>query len=92
MALAVSSRTWVELPYADELAASGATIALSREDHVGGRLGGRLVAAELEPLVAEHATYFVCGSAGFAESATELLMSLGVRPGAVRVERFGPSG
>ena len=30
--------------------------------------------------------------AGFAEAASELLMSLGIPPGAVRVERFGPSG
>jgi ferredoxin-NADP reductase len=51
-----------------------------------------LVAAELAPLVNPGATYFVCGSAGFAESASQLLMGLGVAPGAVRVERFGPSG
>jgi ferredoxin-NADP reductase len=92
IAVAVSSRTWVEMPYADELSAFGATIALSREDHRGGRLAGRLAASDLATLVGETATYFVCGSAGFAESATELLMSLGVTPGAVRVERFGPSG
>jgi ferredoxin-NADP reductase len=92
IAMVVSSRTWVELPYADELAAYGATIALSRENHRGGRAAGRLAASDLVPLVTGKATYFVCGSAGFAESATELLMGLGVAPGAVRVERFGPSG
>ena len=92
IALAVSSRTLVELPYAEELAAAGAAIALSREDHAGGRAAGRLAAAELAPLVRPDATYFVCGSSGFAESATELLTGLGVPPGAVRVERFGPSG
>jgi ferredoxin-NADP reductase len=92
IALAVSSRTLAELPYADELAAAGAAVALSREDHAGGRAAGRLVAAELAPLVKPSATYFVCGSAGFAESATQLLMDLGVAPGVVRVERFGPSG
>jgi ferredoxin-NADP reductase len=59
---------------------------------LSGRPAGRLGAAELGPYVDPDATYFVCGSAGFAESASELLMSLGVRPGAVRVERFGPSG
>lgn len=92
IALAVSSRTLAELPYADELAAAGAAIALSREDHASGRAAGRLVAAELAPLVKPNATYFVCGSAGFAEAASQLLMDLGVAPGVVRVERFGPSG
>ena len=90
--LAVSSRTLAELPYADELIEAGATIALSREDRAGGRAAGRLVAAELRPLLSDAATYYVCGSAGFAESASELLVGLGVTPGAVRVERFGPSG
>ena len=90
--LAVGARTLAELPYADELTAFRATVALSRERSAGGRAAGRLSAAELGPYVDPGATYFVCGSAGFAESASELLMSLGVPPGAVRVERFGPSG
>ena len=34
---------------------------------------------------------YVCGSAGFAEHASQLLVELGVDAGAVRVERFGPS-
>ena len=90
--LAVGARRLTDLPYADELTAYRATIALSRERSLSGRPAGRLGAAELGPYVDPDATYFVCGSAGFAESARELLMSLGVRPGAVRVERFGPSG
>jgi ferredoxin-NADP reductase len=92
LALAVSSRTWRELPYADELAAFGAVIVLSREQSSWGRAAGRLTGAELEPLVAPDVTYYICGSAGFAESASELLMDLAVAPGDVRVERFGPSG
>jgi ferredoxin-NADP reductase len=92
LALAVSSRTLGELPYADELAAAGAVVALSREGSSAGRAAGRLAAAELGPLVADDATYYICGSAGFAETASELLMSLGVEPAAVKVERFGPSG
>ena len=90
--LAVSSRTVAELPYATELQAAGAVLALSREDSAAGRAAGRLVATELAPLVSAGATYFVCGSAGFAEAASTLLMTLGVAPGDVRVERFGPSG
>jgi ferredoxin-NADP reductase len=90
--LAVSSRTLVELPYADELAEFGAFIALSRQPSAAGRLAGRLAGGELAPLVADDTTYFVCGSAGFTEAATMLLMDLRVPAEVVRVERFGPSG
>ncbi len=90
--LAVSSRTLAELPYADELAAAHATIALSRERTALGRGAGRLTAAEIAPYVDRAGSYYICGSAGFADAASELLMTLGVPPGVVRVERFGPSG
>jgi len=90
--LAVSSRTLAELPYAAELTSAGAVLALSREDSAAGRAAGRLLATELEPLVTAGATYFVCGSAGFAEAASTLLMRVGVAAADVRVERFGPSG
>jgi ferredoxin-NADP reductase len=90
--MAVSSRTLAELPYAAELMSAGAVLALSREDSAAGRAAGRLLATELEPLVTAGATYFVCGSAGFAEAASTLLMTLGVAAADVRVERFGPSG
>jgi ferredoxin-NADP reductase len=90
--LAISSRTLVELPYGDELAAAGATIALTREDSVGGRAAARLMVTDLEPLVVADATYLVCGSAGFAEAASMLLLDLGVPSELIRVERFGPSG
>lgn len=94
--LAVSSRTLRELPYADELAEAGALIALTREDapsgQLGGRLAARLAATELSPLVRDDATYFVCGSAGFTETASELLTGLQVPVAQIRVERFGASG
>jgi ferredoxin-NADP reductase len=34
---------------------------------------------------------FVCGSNGFVETASELLLELGMEPGAIRTERFGPT-
>lgn len=89
--LAVSSRTLGELPYADELVAANAVLALSREESAGGRPAGRLSESELAPLVASGTTYFVCGSTGFTEATTELLMDLQVPSEVVRVERFGPS-
>ncbi|HET9646989.1 MAG TPA: FAD-binding oxidoreductase [Microlunatus sp.] len=90
--LAVSSRTLAELPYADELSAARVTVALSRERTLAGRPAGRLTAAEVAPYVDPAATFFVCGSAGFAEAASDLLVELGLPPGSIRVERFGPSG
>jgi ferredoxin-NADP reductase len=36
-------------------------------------------------------TGYVCGSAGFAEHASQLLVTAGLPRDAVRVERFGPS-
>ena len=32
---------------------------------------------------------FVCGSNGFVETASSLLLDLGLRPGSIRTERFG---
>jgi ferredoxin-NADP reductase len=34
---------------------------------------------------------FVCGSNGFVEAASDLLVELGMQPGAIRTERFGPT-
>ncbi|MBM7807560.1 ferredoxin-NADP reductase [Geodermatophilus bullaregiensis] len=89
--LAVAARTRALLPYADELAGSGALLALSREPN-GIRRAGRLVAEDLVPLWEPGQTAYVCGSASFAEAASQLLVGLGVPAPDIRVERFGPSG
>jgi len=34
---------------------------------------------------------FVCGSNGFVEAASDLLVELGMGPSAIRTERFGPT-
>lgn len=90
--LAVAARTLDRLPYAEELMAAGALVALSREDGPTGRTAGRLLAAEVAPLLDDAATCFVCGSAPFAAGASDLLVGLGVDVSRVRVERFGASG
>ncbi len=91
--LAVSARTQLDLPYAAELAAGGALVAITRQPTLPpARPKGRLTGADLEPLLTDGATYFVCGSAVFAEAATQLLIGLGVGAEQVKVERFGPSG
>ncbi|MEI4270645.1 FAD-binding oxidoreductase [Klenkia sp. LSe6-5] len=89
--VAVSARTLAELPYADELQAAGAVVVLTREAH-GIRPPARLTAMDLLPLWEPGQTAFVCGSAGFARAAGDLLVGLGFAPGSVRVEQFGPSG
>jgi len=37
-------------------------------------------------------TVYVCGSAGFAAAATDLVMQAGFDTRQIRVERFGPTG
>jgi ferredoxin-NADP reductase len=91
--LVAVARTFAELPYADELATAGAPIALTREPTTSGRAAGRLLGLDLEALIRPEATYYLCGSPGFAESASRILTEeLDVPPGAIRVERFGPTG
>jgi ferredoxin-NADP reductase len=91
--LVVSARTLVDLPYRDELATAGARVALTREDAPTGRPRGRLSVTDLDGLTeGTDTSYFVCGSAGFAEAATDVLLARGVEANRVRVERFGPSG
>ena len=89
--IAVSSRTLAELPYAQELMDAGALVVLTREAH-GIRPAGRLTGPDLVPLWEPGQTAYVCGSAAFAEAASQLLMGLGVAAHDIRVERFGPSG
>ncbi len=91
--LAVSARTYAELPYAAELLAAGSTIALTRgQDAAVDRAPGRLTPADLTPLVGAAQTAYVCGSANFAEAASSLLVGVGVPSDTIRVERFGPTG
>jgi ferredoxin-NADP reductase len=52
---------------------------------------GRIGAAILEPLLIPDATAYVCGSAGFAEHASQLLVEVGQPADAIRVERYGPT-
>lgn len=88
--LLVSARTLAELPYAEELDAQ--SVILTREAY-DGRPAGRITAEDVQRVLdpSTDATVYVCGSTGFAEAASRLLVELGVPPGAVRVERFGPT-
>jgi ferredoxin-NADP reductase len=89
--LAVTARTAEDVPYVDELRAAGALVAITREPY-GARAAARLSVAELSVLVQPDVTGYVCGSAVFADAASELLMANGVPAERIRVERFGPTG
>ena len=87
--LTVSARTPADLLFAGELPGPEVTVVHSRAPS-GIRPAGRLVAADLDVL--PDATAYVCGSSGFADAASRILVELGQPVERIRVERFGPSG
>jgi ferredoxin-NADP reductase len=92
MRLVYSVRTGEDVIYADELGAD-AMLTFTREPPEGwaghtGRIDSALVDAALMPM----ATAFVCGSNGFVEAATRLLLDAGAHAERIRTERFGPTG
>lgn len=89
--LAVAARSLADLPYGEELVDADAVIALSRESFRL-RPAGRVTDVDLIPLIAAQQDAYVCGSAPFAESASRLLLELGLPGSGIRVERFGPTG
>jgi ferredoxin-NADP reductase len=77
--------------YADELA-NDATLTFTREPPPGwsghsGRIDLEMITAAGPP-----GTAFVCGSNGFVESASDLLLEARYEPRRIRTERFGPTG
>jgi ferredoxin-NADP reductase len=88
-----SVRSPGELYYADELPGPEVTVVYTRAAPGGDpRPPGRLTAADLAPVVRDEETGYVCGSAGFADSASHLLVELGLPADRIRVERFGATG
>jgi ferredoxin-NADP reductase len=92
MRLVYSVRTAADVIYADELAGE-AVLTYTREPPAGwtGHTG-RLDAALLAEPAAGAMTAYVCGSDGFVETASELLLENGMAPEWIRTERFGPTG
>jgi ferredoxin-NADP reductase len=91
--LVVSARSPADLYYADELPGPETVVVYTRQAPAdAGRAAGRLAVADVAPLVRGGETAFVCGSPGFADAATDVLLEAGVPVGSIRVERFGPSG
>jgi len=91
--LVVSVRSPEDLYYTDELPGPETTVIYTRQAPPGaGRAAGRLALADVAPLVRGDETAYVCGSHGFADAATAVLIEAGVPAERIRVERFGPSG
>ena len=80
-----------DLPYVDELARAGATLAWTRRD-TDARPAGAPTTDEVTPLLDGVQRAYVCGSARFASYAETLLLDCGVAAADIRVERFGPTG
>lgn len=85
------ARTPEALPYVEELAQAQATIVYTRHA-TSARPPGPPIQAEITPLLAGAELAYVCGSSRFAEFAETLLVEAGLRPEAIRVERFGVTG
>lgn len=89
--LVVSVRTPDDLYYADEMPGPEVTVVHTRVAPAGDpRPAGRLMVADLGA-VETGTTVYLCGSGGFVEHASRLLLETGLDPADVRVERFGPS-
>jgi ferredoxin-NADP reductase len=92
MRLVYSVRSAEDVIYADDLG-DDALLTFTREPpeewagHTGHIDAGLIADAGMEP-----GTAFVCGSNGFVEAASELVLDAGFEPGQIRTERFGPTG
>ena len=92
MRLVYSVRTAHDLIYADELG-DETTLTYTREPPEGwtghtGRIDGSLLDVPMPDMTVA----YVCGSNGFVETASSLLLEAGFDPGHVKTERFGPTG
>jgi ferredoxin-NADP reductase len=101
--LLYSSRSWEDVFYRDELAAlvSGDpevrvvhTLTRSRPPGWEGytRRVDAAMLAGIAPVAAPNALAYVCGPTPFVERVAGDLVELGLPPGRVRTERFGPTG
>jgi len=90
--LVVSVRSPEVLFYADELPGPESLAAYTRSSPPeAGRRAGRLTLADLPSPLLPEVTAYVCGSAGFADAASRLLVDAGIPVDHIRVERFGPT-
>jgi ferredoxin-NADP reductase len=92
MSLVYSVRHADDVIYADELS-KDALLTFTRDAPEGwsghtGHIDAELISAAR----IDGGLGFICGSNGFVESASELLLDAGYDPRMIRTERFGPTG
>jgi ferredoxin-NADP reductase len=92
MRLIYSVRSAEDVIYADELG-DDATLTFTREPPAGwsghtGRIDAELIAAAAPA----GSTTFICGTNGFVETASRLVLEAGAEPERILTERFGPTG
>ncbi len=91
--LVVSVRGPDDLYYANEIAGPETAVVYTCATPAGfARPPGRLARGDLPAVIASDVRAYVCGSSGFADAASAVLMDAGVGVERIRVERFGPSG
>jgi ferredoxin-NADP reductase len=92
MRLVYSVRSADDVIYADELG-DDAVLTYTREPPADWRgHTGRIDSALIGEAAPEGGIAFVCGSNGFVETASQLLLDAGYPARSVRTERFGPTG
>jgi ferredoxin-NADP reductase len=89
--LVESVRAPEELPFADEYGPESTILYTRAAPRGWPRPVGRITAADLRPVLIPGATAYVCGSAAFADAASQLLVDLGHPVHDIRVERYGPT-
>jgi ferredoxin-NADP reductase len=98
MRLLLSSRSWDDVIYREELEQSGAMVVhtLTRSQPPGwtgyARRVDEAMLAEIAPAPAEGPLVYVCGPTPFVEAVAEALVHLGHQPTRVKTERFGATG
>jgi ferredoxin-NADP reductase len=101
VALLLSSRTWKEIPFRQELLEldsrnDGFKLALTltreaprRADDYGRRIDGSIISGVLSALPGRAQSVFVCGSNAFANVAADAVVATGISAASVKVERYG---
>jgi ferredoxin-NADP reductase len=92
VALVYSVRDAEDLIYADELGEETVVTYTGHAPEGWSGLTGRLTSDAIARAGITRGTAFICGSNGFVEAASGLVLAAGFAPGDVRTERFGPSG